>query len=123
MAKARFCNSPDCTRKTPFTPISDAAVYCCVRCKNRANYIFTNLEYEFEVLRHKERKRNIKILEYLLSVGQWRVSYELLLQMGFTFEVTYIPFVDGNHNKNMRFGNCYLKMVDQDNFEITYINN
>lgn len=123
MAKPRFCESPDCKRKTPFSPINDGAKYCCNQCKNRANYIANTMEYEWELLRHKERKRNIKILEYLLTTGQWRVTHDLLIQMGFIFEVTYIPFVDKDSNSNMRFGNCYLKVLDQDMYEIIYINN
>lgn len=123
MAKPRFCESPDCKRKTPFSPINDGAKYCCNQCKNRANYIANTMEYEWELLRHKERKRNIKILEYLLSVGNSRVSYELLAQMGFIFEVTYIPFVSEDQSENLRFGNCFLKCVSEDQYEIIYINN
>lgn len=123
MAKPRFCQNPDCTRKTPYTPKSDSSKCCCVRCKNRKNYIETTLEYSWELLRFKERKRNIKILEYLLSVGNWRVTYDILLQMGFTFETTYIPFTGEDGSQNMRFGNCFLKCINVDLYEITYINN
>ena len=122
MALPRFCANPDCTKKHPFVPISDAALCCCIKCKNRKNYIENSLEYIWEILRIGERKRNRKILEYLFSIGQFKVMREALMQMGFTFEVVFLPVVDDNGISHFRFGNCYLKCIDENFFEIIYIN-
>lgn len=122
MARARFCKNPDCERKGPFSPKSDGAKFCCVPCKNRSNYIDASMEFTWEALRIAERKRNRKILEYLFGIGQLRVARDTLLQLGFTFEVVFLPVIDDEEFEYFRFGNSYLKQVDENHFEISYIN-
>lgn len=119
MAIERICENPECF--SWFQPKSDAALCCCVQCKNRKNYIFKTLEYSWEYISTSQRKKNYKVLEYLQKIGCNQITREILLMMGFSFEVCYAPMNDDEGYNYYRFGNSLLKQIDIDNFEIQYI--
>lgn len=118
MAVSRICANPECDNW--FKPVSDKALCCSVGCKNRKNYIFKTLEYQWEFISTTSRKKNYKILEYLQRINRIKVNREILGLMGFDFSVCYAPMNDQEGVYYYRFGNSLLKQIDENNFEITY---
>jgi len=117
-ANLRMCESPECSKW--FTPKNDGGKCCCIKCKNRKNYLFASLEYFWEFVCTSQRKKNYKVLEYLLSINRIKVTRELLELMGFDFCVCFAPLLSQEGDHYYRFGNSLLKQISEDEFEIKY---
>lgn len=117
----RLCANPHCNKWFQFT--NDAKKTCNTKCKNHKNYLIDSLEYHWEEMGINARRKNFRILEYLQSINRLFISREVLELTGFDFTVCYAPLLDENGDSYFRFGNSLLKQIDENNYELKYIDN
>ena len=83
--------------------------FCCLTCKNQANYKYHQEVYSWEVKMLKSRNNNIQILEYLWKKKIFKLQEEDLKKFGFDFNAGFIHSFTMKGTKIFRFGNIGLR--------------
>ena len=96
--------------------------YCCMHCKNQAAYNYKQKVYEWEIEMDKARKKNIQILEYLYNKENFKVNTAELKKLGFNVEASYLPFIHGKEKNIFKYGNIYVRILSNKEFELFKIN-
>ena len=116
---ATTCANPKCNLALKGT--NPKKRFCNVRCKNKAAYLYRLDKYDWEEKKQKKRRKNMQILEYLISLGFLKITKNELQKMGFDFTASYIAHTDKLGRKAVRFGNIYLVIVTETDCEIELV--
>jgi hypothetical protein len=117
---AATCANPKCNLILKGT--NPKKRFCNVSCKNKAAYLYRLDKYDWEEKMQKKRRKNMQILEYLISLGFLKITDNELKKMGFNFNAAYLLHTDKLGRKAFRFGNIYLVMITKNDCEIELIN-
>jgi hypothetical protein len=117
--KNKNCENSQC--KKLFETKNPKKRFCCLHCKNQAAYNHTQNNYSWEMNLLNARKRNIKILEYLIRKNTTTVSNEELKRMGFNSEASFLPTTNKLNQNEFRYGNCLIVLVKQNEFQLKII--
>jgi hypothetical protein len=85
--------------------------FCCLPCKNQANYKYHQEVYSWEVKMLKSRNNNIQILEYLWNKKIFTIQEEELKKFGFDFMAGFMHSFTVKGTKIFRYGNIGLKLL------------
>ena len=97
--------------------------FCCLSCKNKAAYEYEQKIYSWEIKQFKGRRKNIKILEYVMLSGRTIISFRQLKILGFDFDAAYISLIDEDKNQIFRYGNIGVKSISKKLFKLSHIKN
>ena len=107
--KTKKCAYSNCDES--FDIKNDTKKYCCISCKNKANYKYRKEEYSWEVKMLKSRNKNIQILEYLWKNKIFTIGEEELKKFGFDFMAGYMYKINEKGTKMFRYGNIGIKLI------------
>jgi hypothetical protein len=107
--KTRKCANPNCDES--FDIKNDTKKYCCLPCKNQANYKYHKEVYSWEVKMLKARNKNIQILEYYWNNKMFTIVEEDLKKFGFDFMAGYMFKIIEKGTMVFRFGNIGLQLL------------
>ena len=107
--KTKKCANPNCDESFDFK--NDKKKYCCLPCKNKANYKYHKEVYSWEVKMLKARNNNIQIVEYLWKKKIFSIQEEDLKKFGFDFMAGYMYLINEKGTKMFRYGNIGLKLL------------
>lgn len=97
--------------------------FCHIICKNKAAYEYQQKTYPYEIKQFKGRRKNIKILEYVMLLGRTIISLRQLKILGFDFDAAYISLIDEDKNQIFRYGNIGVKLISKKLFKLSHIKN
>jgi hypothetical protein len=119
--KKRKCANSNCDE---YFEIKNAIKrFCCLSCKNNAAYEYEKKIYSWEIKQFKGRRKNIKILEYVMLSGRTIISLRQLKILGFDFDAAYISLIDEDKNQIFRYGNIGVKSISKKLFKLSHIKN
>lgn len=107
--KTKKCAYSNCDES--FDIKNDSKKYCCISCKNKANYKYRKEEYSWEVKMLKGRNKNIQILEYLWKKKIFTIQEEELKKFGFNFSAGFMYSTEVKGIKIFRYGNIGLQLL------------
>ncbi len=114
--KTKKCENINCDET--FETMNVKKKFCCLYCKNQANYFLKQKTYPWEIKMAKVRRKNIQILEGLYQRNEKEISPNSLAKCGFDMDAAMLPSIN-NENKNVfRFGNLGLVAMSQSQFII-----
>ena len=119
--KTQICANSNCDES--FDTKNDTKKYCCISCKNKANYNYHKEVYSWEVIMLKARNKNIQILEYLWNKDIFKIRKYDLIKFGFDFMAGYMYISDDDCTKTFRFGNIGLNLLSNNQAELFEFNN
>ena len=114
--KTKKCANPNCDES--FDIKNTKKKFCCLPCKNQANYAYRNVVYSWEVKMLKARNKNIQILEYYWKNKMFIIQEEDLKKFGFDFMAGYMYISDDEGTSIFRFGNIGLKLLSNNQAEL-----
>ena len=114
--KTRKCAYSNCDESIDIK--NDTKKYCCISCKNKANYKYHQEVYSWEVKMLKSRNNNIQILEYLWKKKILSIQEEELTKFGFDFMAGYMFNVIEIGSIMFRYGNIGLKLLSNNEAEL-----
>jgi hypothetical protein len=115
--KTKTCANSVCDNS--FKLKSDEKKYCCLSCKNQANYKIRKEVYSWEFKMLKARNNNIQILEYLWNKRIFTISEEELKKFGFDFMAGYMYKINEKGTKMFRYGNIGLQLLSATEVKLT----
>ena len=107
--KTKKCANPNCDES--FDIKNTKKKFCCLPCKNQANYAYRNVVYSWEVKMLKARNKNIQILEYYWKNKMFIIQEEDLMKFGFDFMAGYMYKINEKGTKMFRYGNIGLQLL------------
>jgi hypothetical protein len=107
--KTQICANPNCDES--FDIKNTKKKFCCLPCKNQANYNYHKEVYSWEVKMLKARNKNIQILEYYWNNKMFRIVEEDLKKFGFDFMAGYMFKIIEKGTMVFRFGNIGLQLL------------
>ena len=105
------CANPNCDES--FDIKNTKKKFCCLPCKNQANYKYRKEVYSWEANMLKGRNNNIQILEYLWKKKIFTIQEVELKKFGFDFRVGFIHSFTVKGTKIFRFGNIGLRALSE----------
>jgi len=113
------CANPKCNKS--FETKNPKKMFDSLYCKNQAAYLYFQKKYKWEVILQKARRKNIRILEYLIRQGHTIINQEELKKLGFDRSAAFIPNEDEKGRHVYRFGNIGLIMRSTKEVEIFHL--
>ena len=107
--KTKKCANPNCDES--FDIKNTKKKFCCLPCKNQANYAYRNVVYSWEVKMLKARNKNIQILEYYWKNKMFIIQEEDLKKFGFDFMAGYMYKIIEKGTMLFRYGNIGLQLL------------
>ena len=107
--KTQICANPNCDES--FDIKNTKKKFCCLPCKNQANYAYRNVVYSWEVKMLKARNKNIQILEYYWKNKMFIIQEEDLMKFGFDFMAGYMYKIIEKGTMLFRYGNIGLQLL------------
>ena len=107
--KTKKCANSNCDES--FDIKNDTKKYCCLPCKNQANYKYHKEVYSWEVKMLKARNKNIQILEYCWKNKMFTLQEEDLKKFKFDFMAGYMFTIIEKGTIIFRYGNIGLKLL------------
>jgi hypothetical protein len=107
--KTKKCANPNCDES--FDIKNTKKKFCCLPCKNQANYAYRNVVYSWEVKMLKARNKNIQILEYYWKNKMFIIQEEDLMKFGFDFMAGYMYKIIEKGTMLFRYGNIGLQLL------------
>ena len=107
--KTQKCANPNCDES--FDIKNTKKKFCCLPCKNQANYAYRNVVYSWEVKMLKARNKNIQILEYYWKNKMFIIQEEDLMKFGFDFMAGYMYKIIEKGTMLFRYGNIGLQLL------------
>jgi hypothetical protein len=114
--KTQICANSNCDES--FDIKNYKKKFCCLPCKNQANYKYHQEVYSWEVKMLKARNKNIQILEYYWKNKMFIIQEEDLMKFGFDFMAGYMYISDDEGTSIFRFGNIGLKLLSNNQAEL-----
>ena len=119
--KTRKCAYSNCDES--FDIKNDTKKYCCLPCKNQANYKYHKEVYSWEVKMLKARNKNIQILEYCWENKMFTLQEEDLKKFIFDFMAGYMFTIIGKGTIIFRYGNIGLKLLSNNEAKLVEFKN
>ena len=115
--KTKKCANPNCDES--FDIKNTKKRFCCLPCKNQANYMYRKDKYSWEVEMLKGRNKNIQIMEYLWNNRRFSVTEKELQILGFDFSAGFMYSVKVKGTKIFRYGNIGLQLLSANEVKLT----
>ena len=119
--KTKKCANPNCDES--FDIKNTKKKFCCLPCKNQANYAYRNVVYSWEVKMLKARNKNIQILEYYWKNKMFIIQEEDLKKFGFDFMAGYMYKINEKGTMLFRYGNIGLKLLSNNEAKLIEFKN
>ena len=107
--KTKKCANPNCDES--FDIKNTKKRFCCLPCKNQANYMYRKDKYSWEVEMLKGRNKNIQIMEYLWNNKRFSVTEKELQILGFDFSAGFMYSTKVKGIKIFRYGKIGLQLL------------
>ncbi len=116
MVKTKKCINLEC--ESEFEYSNPKQKYCCLSCKNKANYEIRRKEFPLEKFIYEAKKKDYWVLERLLKKGVKVISKEDLIKNEFDFGIFSQQSCKCEEDYFFQIEDILLLEVEEDIFSI-----